>query len=180
MLLDSTCTSTTNTIKFDNCFILAKINIKGNWNTNLLWSEMSDPAKITFDTDGFINLYSTVIDGGIHFYSDTPLSKKCVSCLFQNTPTGEGDMTADESIEFIEYSGNHQHNGIDGEIITVSKIKNVGGGQNMYRTIHEALQGSLLQDTIINLEGDIEIIAPLIINPGIDLQIDGNKKWKFR
>ena len=179
MLLGSTCSDDcTNTIKLDNTYINGNVNVKGNWDLLMIDSEMWE-AKLTLDTDGYVDIFGSTLYGGIHFYTDPPLTKKLVNCIFKGTPTGEGDITADESIEFIEYSGNHQHNGIDGEVITVSKIKNVGGGQNKYRNIHEALKGSILTDTIINLEGDVEVDSPLIINPNIDVQIDGNKKWKL-
>jgi len=166
-------------VKFERTKVGHPLKINGDWSTLIEWGEVYDTGKLTFDTNGFVSLFSTIIRNGIHFYSDTPLAKKCINCLFDSTPTGEGDITADESIEFIEYSGNHQYNGIDGEIITVSKIKNVGGGQNKYRDIHEALKGSLLTDTIINLEGDIVIDTPLIVSAGIDIQINGNRKWKI-
>lgn len=154
--------------------------IAGDWSLLFYNSEKYDDiGRLIIDTDGFIDIFSSIITVGIHFLSDTAMVKKVVSCLFNNTPVGEGDITGDIPVEFIEYSGNHQYNGIDGEVITVSKIKNVGGGQNKYRNIHEALQGSVLTDTIINLEGDIEVSEPLVINSGIDVQIDGNKKWKL-
>jgi len=166
-------------IKLENTKIGHLLTVAGKWSTQMQWGEFYNTGRITFNTDGFIDLFSSIIRNGVHFYKDSPLTKRCVNCLFKDTPTGEGDMTADASIEFIEYTGNHQHNGIDGEIITVSKIKNVGGGQNHYRDIHEALKGSKLTDTIINLEGDVEISEPLVINANISVQIDGNKKWKL-
>ncbi len=170
----------TKTIKLEYTKVDQNIKINGNWSLLISWAELyGSNGKITFDTDGYIDIFASIIVNGIHFYSDTPLTKKLVNCIFKETPDSEGDVTADEAVEFIEYSGNHQDHGIDGEVITVSKIKNVGGGQNMYRNIHEALKGSILQDTIINLEGDVEIDSPLIINPNIDVQIDGNKKWKL-
>ena len=171
--------SNNRTIKIENTMIDNTLKINGDWDLLMQWSELYSDGKITFDTNGYIDIFSSIIVNGIHFYSDTPLTKKLVNSIFKNTPDGEGDITADEAVEFIEYSGNHQDHGIDGEVITVSKIKNVGGGQNMYRNIHEALKGSILTDTIINLEGDVEIDSPLIINPNIDVQIDGNKKWKL-
>ena len=167
------------TLKIERSMIDNISQINGDWNILMQWSEIYNDGKLTFDTDGYVDVFSSILVNGIHFYSDTPETKKCVNCIFKNTPIGEGDITSDAAIEFIEYSGNHQHNGIDGEVITVSKIKNVGGGQNNYRNIHEALKGSVSTDTIINLEGDVEVSEPLIINPGIEVQIDGNKKWKL-
>ena len=171
----------TKTVKFDKAMMgTDSTTISGNWSLLFYNSEKYDTVgRLIIDTDGFIDIFSSIITVGIHFLSDTAMTKKVVSCLFNNTPVGEGDITGDIPVEFIEYSGNHQYNGIDGEVITVSKIKNVGGGQNKYRNIHEALQGSVLTDTIINLEGDIEVSEPLVINSGIDVQIDGNKKWKL-
>lgn len=153
--------------------------INGIWSLDAYSYESYGSGKTTFNTDGFVSIFSSTVSNGIHFYSDTPETKKVVNCIFKDTPVGEGDITADVAVEFIEYSGNHQHNGIDGEIITVSKIKNVGGGQNKYRDIYEALKGSKLTDTIINLEGDIVVTEPLVVNPNIEVQIDGNKKWKL-
>jgi len=167
------------TIKFDKSMMgTDSTTISGNWSLLFYSSEKYDTTgRLIIDTDGEIDIFASIITYGIHFISDTLLDKKVVNCLFKDTPTGEGDITGDIPVEFIQYSGNHQHNGIDGEVITVSKIKNVGGGQNNYRNIYEALKGSLLQDTIINLEGDVEVSEPLIINQNIDIQIDGNKKW---
>lgn len=172
-------TGSEKTLKLEYCKFGIPLQINGDWDLLMQWSEIYGTGKLTFDTNGYIDVFSSILVNGVHFYSDTPETKKCVNNIFKNTPVGEGDITADEPIEFIEYSGNHQHNGIDGEVITVSKIKNVGGGQNNYRNIHEALKGSLLQDTIINLEGDVEIDIPLVIPPNVDIQIDGNKKWKL-
>lgn len=167
-------------VKWQNSLMGANLSMKGDWSTLMQGSEIYGAnGKLTFDTDGYVEIFSSAISNGIHFTSDTALSKKVVNCIFWDTPSGEADITADVSVAFLEYSGNHQDHGIDGEVITVSKIKNVGGGQNMYRNIHEALKGSSLTDTIINLEGDVAISEPLVINPNIDIQIDGNKKWKL-
>ena len=169
----------TKEIKLANSFITDEVNISGDWSLLMQHSEMHTNAEIIFDTDGFVDIFSSIIINGIHFITDTPQTKKLVNCLFRDIPEGQGDVTADVSVAFIEYSGNHQCNGIDGEIITVSKIKNVGGGQNVYRNIHEALRGSTLQDTIINLEGDVDVEIPLTIPPNVDIQIDGNSKWSL-
>lgn len=176
---ESTGSSDRNRLNLKNTKMDENIHIKGDWAFEMQWCEMyGSTAKLTFDTDGYVDIFASTIRNGVCFTTDTAKTKKVVNCIFKDTPTGEGDITANVSVEFIEYSGNHQDNGIDGEIITVSKIKNVGGGQNVYRNIHEALQGSII-DTIINLEGDVSVSAPLTINPNIDVQIDGNKKWKL-
>lgn len=176
---ESTGSPGNNQLKLKNTMFDEILNIKGDWSFLMQWSEMyGDDAKLTFDTDGWVDIFASTVAHGIHFTTDTALTKKVVNCIFKHTPDGEGDITANAPIEFIEYSGNHQDHGIDGEVITVSKIKNVGGGQNVYRNIHEALQGSII-DTIINLEGDVTVSTPLVINPNIDVQIDGNKKWKL-
>ena len=167
----------TQDIKFQNSMLGNPTSIAGDYSLSLAGTELYSNGKLTFDTDGEVDIFSSTIYNGIHFISDTAMDKKVVNCIFKNTPVGEGDITAAVDIEFIEYSGNHQHNGVDGEVLTVSKIKNVGGGQNNYRNIQEALSGAKLQDAIINLEGDVVISEPLIINPNVKIQIDGNKKW---
>lgn len=164
--------------KVENCRMSSSMHVAGDWTLMSMWTEMWD-GKWTFDTNNKVDIFSSIIYNGIHFYSDPLGEKRIINTLFKGTPAGEGDVTSDVPIEFIEYTGNHQCNGIDGEVLTVSKIKNVGGGANRYRNIHEALKGSVLTDTIINLEGDVDISLPLVINPNINVQIDGNKKWSI-
>lgn len=164
-------------VKFQDTMIGSPTAMDGDFSLLMGASEVYGTGKLTFDTDGYVDIFSSTIRNGIHFTTDTAQDKKIVNCIFKDTPGTEGDITADVDIEFIEYSGNHQDHGVDGEVLTVSKIKNVGGGQNNYRNIHEALSGAKLQDAIINLEGDVVVSEPLVINPNIKIQIDGNKKW---
>ena len=168
------------TIKFDKSMVgTDSTTISGNWSIVCYSTEKYDTnSRLIIDTDGAVEIFSSLITGGIHFKSDTLLTKKVVSCLFKDTPTGEGDIIGDVDVEFIEYTGNHQCNGVDGEVMTVNKLKQIAGGQNYYRNIHEALK-SCNQDSIINLNDDVTITEPIVLPTTHSVQIDGQKKWKL-
>ena len=167
-------------VKFDKSKLgTDSTTISGGWSIQCYSTEKYDDlSRLIIDTDGFVEFFSSIITVGIHFVSDTALDKRIVSCLFARTPTGEGDVTGDVDVEFIEYTGNHQCNGVDGEVMTTDKLKQLAGGQNYYRNIHEALK-SCNQDSIINLNDDVTITVPIVLPTTHRVQIDGQKKWKL-
>lgn len=174
----------TKTIKFDKSMTgTDSTTISGNWSLLCYNTEKADTnSRLIIDTDGFVNIVSSVITVGIHFKSDTLLEKKMVSCMFKDTPSGESDISADVTITDVIYSGNNQQNGICGCIQIRNPEKHIGTGRNdRYFDLQSAIDSIPTgSDATVRIWENLTNLPEIVLtNPNTNIKIKGQKAYSL-
>jgi hypothetical protein len=155
--------------------------IAGDWSLLFYNSEKYDTlGRLVIDTDGWIDIFSSIITMGIHFLSDTALEKRITSCTFRNTPAGEGDITAVVDIADCNFVNNSMCNGICGCIKTRSGHNNVGGDAlDRYFSLQDAINATTDQQEVINICEDLSGLAKIILTGTKQLVIDSDSAYSL-
>ena len=144
----TTASGSYNTLKLHSSMCSSATTFSGSWSLLMQNSELYGDGALTFDTDGFVDIYNSIIINGIHFDSDTSEHKKVIGCYFKDI-INDADITADVDIIDVEYSNNHQDKGVDGEIKITDTTKSVGPGIiDSYRSLIEAVKASTSGDVV--------------------------------
>lgn len=171
--------SSQGTIKFQDTMCANLVTVSGGWSVICQGVEFYGGGKFNLDTTGDIFIHNSILSAGLHFVSDPAGTKVITNNSFVG-PTvyigaGEGDITADVAITNVDYSGNTQYNGIDGEIQIGSLSKNIGNGAlDAYRDFQEALDSIWEHDSIVHLGDNVTMTAPWVL-PDYMFTVDGHR-----
>lgn len=179
----STAPTATRTVKIQNCVSSEEIKIGGNWNLIMHEAEFFSSGKLIFDTEGFIDVYKSVIANGIHFMKDTPESKTFADNYFKLTATGQPDITAEPGVvvTIVDYSGNKQDHGLSSCLQIAGGQREVGGFRNdRYMSLQTAIDSIPNNETgTINVYENLTNLSELNINPGAKITIKGRKNFSL-
>ena len=165
-----------NTIKISESLCSSNVTISGNCDIILQNSELYAAGTITFDTDGYIDIYNTIIVNGLEFISDTSGSKKIINSYFKDV-TNYADIISGVDILDFEYINNSQDKGLSGNIKITNKTKYVGPGvANTYMNVTEALMASSSGDVVNICAGTYN--ENINIKEGVSL-VGASKEYTF-
>jgi hypothetical protein len=85
-LFGSTCADPTGTVKvkFGGCHINTELKISGEWSILSTDTEVYGTGHIDFGSaTGDIDIYSTILHGGVNFSSETTGQKKIANCIYR-------------------------------------------------------------------------------------------------
>ena len=168
------------TMKFQDCMVGEKLNIGGDWSTIMQGTELYTNGEIVFDTDGSIDLFGNIIRNGIHFVSDTALTKKFVGNYFKDI-TALRDITAAVDISIVDYSGNKQDKGLCSCFQISGGHRNVGGfSDNRYFNLQEAITSIPAGESgTITLFENQSSLTTLALNTGSKITIKCSKQFSL-
>ena len=175
--------SGTKSLKLSNSFITDEVKVEGDWSLQMQSSEMHTDGHIVFDTDGFIDIYNSIIVNGLHFTSDTSDVKKFVNNYFKDITPGQTDITVagGVTITIVDYSGNKQENGLPAEFQIAGGDRNVGAfAENKYCSLQSAVSSIPAGESgIIELYENQSDLAELTLNTGSGVTIKCSKKYNL-
>lgn len=181
--MDLTSTGGTKVIKFERCIVESDLNIGGDWGTHCNYSESYGTGKFTFNTNGFIDIYSNTLVNGIHFTKDTPALKRLVNNYFKDCPAGGTDITAEAgvSISIVDYRGNKQCQGLGSCLQITGGQRTVGGNKkDRYKDIQTAIDSIPAGEVgVINLYENVTDQAKLVLGAGSKITIRSQKTFRI-
>ena len=166
-------------IKLDNSYVTDEIKIEGDWSLTAQSSELHHNGSFTFDTDGDIDLYNSIIVNGLHFVSDTPGSKRFVNNYFRAvTFTSDITVASGTVISIVDFSGNKMDKGLCKDFQIAGGQRNVGGfAENKYTSLQCAVYSIPENESgIITLHENETDLDKLILNTGSKVTIKCGKK----
>lgn len=178
-VFSTTAIDSTNIIKLHSSMCSADTTIGGNWSLLMQNSELYSNGKVTFNTDGFIDMYNSVIVNGLHFVKDTALHKKIVSNYFRDITLAQ-DITADTVITDVDFLGNKTDKGLSGNIQIQMTEKNVGeGSPDRYCSLQDAITSIPAGGAgTVQVFSDISNLAKLILPyENVNIVIDCQKHY---
>lgn len=173
MSFSSTGGSGSRVIKLDRSMVANPIIIGGDFSIKTQYLELYGEGKITIDTTGYIDIFSSTIINGFHFLSSPLGAKKIIACHFKDIVESH-DITADVPVNMTEFFGNKHEKGLCGNIMQVGSIRNVGGNAgDCYATIQDAIDSLPTGSGTIRLFDDFMDLPALKGKYRSHLIIDG-------
>lgn len=167
----------------ENSLMGDNLLVAGNWSFLMQNSEMYNDGKVTFDTDGFIDVSNSIIVNELHFIKDTLAFKKFVNNYYRDITPGQTDITVEAgiTISIVEYSGNKQENGLPAAFQIAGGGRNVGGfAENRYSSLQCAISSIPAGESgIIEIHANQADLAEFILNAGSNVTIKCGKKYNL-
>lgn len=177
----STTSISANVVKFHSSMCSSNMTIGGNWSLLMQNTELYADGKITFNTDGFIDMYNSVVVNGLHFVKDTALHKKITTNYFKDITLAQ-DIIADVVITDVDFLGNKTDKGICGNIQTQMTEKNVGeGSPDRYYSLQAAISSIPTGGVgTIQVFSNLADLAKLTLPcANVSVTIDGQKQYSL-
>jgi hypothetical protein len=178
MIFGSTGVGFSKTLKLESSKLDIDLQIKGDWSLLSQITEIYLGGKITFDTNGSIDIYNNIIVNGIHFISDTAGTKRIINCFFREI-TMAADIVADVVITAVEYAGNQQDKGLCSNFQLAGPNRAVGGfARNKYCSLQAAISSIPASDAgVIDLHESLSGLDKLVLNSESKIVIKGSKEY---